>query len=187
MRLGPDGTCHWCHAVIHVAAPWFQGTPLDTQAGLLPDDVSKEGVSPFVSLTLSSFHLLGVMAPVREFTHREPGLHATIRALASAVSAAGVRVWDAGLLRSDLDDRIDVYTPDEIWIFDLAVDVIVMLGAVEGLRRDTRVLVGENVRLLDRNVANRAWKKLLKKAMAPPLDLRELRAKVPHHTPNPEP
>jgi hypothetical protein len=62
------------------------------------------------------------------------------------VSAAGVRVRDTGVLRNDYDDRVDIYTPEEIWTFDLAFDVIATLGTLDGVDGETRGLVVSNMR-----------------------------------------
>jgi hypothetical protein len=39
-----------------------------------------------------------------------------------------VRVRDARLLKDSFDDNLKVYEPAEIWLADLAIDVIAMLA-----------------------------------------------------------
>lgn len=50
-----------------------------------------------------------------------------------ATSVAGVRVRDGGLIKDDFDNNLKVHTPNEIWTFNLAVDVVARLGGLEGL------------------------------------------------------
>jgi hypothetical protein len=90
--------------------------------------------SPFLSLIMSTLGPgLSTEPAVREYVDAYPEFHQKIRELSQAVSAAGVRVRDFGLLRSEFDGNLRVFAPEEIWMFDLAVDVIAMLGCVQGL------------------------------------------------------
>lgn len=182
------GTCPWCQARIRAQPP--AGLPfsfLSSQAGLVPDDVDDCWSSaPFIYLMLSVLGSgLSSEPAVQGYAGSEPGLREQIRTLSAAVSEAGVRVRDAGLLKGAFDQNLRVYTPAEIWTFDLAVDVIAMLGALEGLPASKRATVAGNVRSLDRDVHSHSWKKELKKAGAGPEGFRELRAKVPRHAPRP--
>jgi hypothetical protein len=155
--------------------------------GLVPagtDDCSTS--SPFLYLTLASLGPgLSLEPAVREFAQREPELHQQIRALSTAVSAAGVRVRDSGLLRDDFDDRLRPFTPEEIWLFDLAVDVIAMLGSLEDLPPKARAQVTNNLRSLDQSVHSHGWRKGVRQAGEGPAAFRALRARVTHHQPHP--
>jgi hypothetical protein len=91
-------------------------------------------------------------------------------------------VRDAGLLRDSFDENLQVYTPEEIWTFDLAFDVISMLGAVEGVRGGTRASIVDSLRSLDWTARLHAFRKDLRKAGPGPEALRELRDRVPHRT-----
>jgi hypothetical protein len=86
------------------------------------------------------------------------------------VGAAGVRVRDAGLLKDSFDESLQVYTPEEIWSFDLAFDVIAMLGAIDGLRAGTRASLVDSLRSLDRTARLHIFKKDLRKAGQGPAD-----------------
>lgn len=155
--------------------------------GLVPagtDDCATS--SPFLYLTLSALGLLSTQPAVHEFARQQPEAHQQIRALAAAVSAAGVRVRDGGLLRNDFDDRLRPYTPDEIWLFDLAIDVIALLGGLESLPGSTRAQISSDVRSLDQSVHSHAWHKGLRHAGEGPAPFHALRALVPHHTPHPD-
>jgi hypothetical protein len=160
----------------------------DDQGGLVPgsdlaDDFS---VAPFVGLILASFRQLSTEPSVQDYVGQEPGLRLAIRSVTAAVTAAGTRVRDAGELHGGFDDSLKPYTPAEIWVFDLATDVIALLGSAEGLPGGTRAMIASNLGSLDRDVSSHRWKKDLKDADLGPEAFRELRARVPRHTPKPE-
>ncbi len=142
--------------------------------------------APFLYLMMTTFApgLSGEKA-VLSYVHQDPEFHRQIQQLTTAVSAAGVRVRDSGLLKSDFDENLKVYSPEEIWIFDLAVDVIAMLGCVDGLSDSSLARFKSNLRSLDAEVTAHAWKHGLKKAGTGPAQFQQLRARVPHHRPNP--
>jgi hypothetical protein len=187
LELDDGGRCRWCHARVRVEQPWAgQSAGRGGQTGLIPrDDEAHSSFAPFVYLTLSAFSLLSFEPAVQAWTHRQPALHQQVRALNAAVVATGVRVRDGGLLEDDFDDSLGAYTPDEIWTFDLGIDVIAMLGALDGLRGGTRSQVASDLRSLDQSVLSRTWDKDLKKAGDGPPAFRDLRAAVPRHTPRP--
>ncbi len=183
-----DGRCPWCNARTRIEPPQSRYvTYLDYPAGLVPDDVDDCATSsPFLYLTLSVLGPgLSLEPAVQEYARRRPGLVQQIKAVSAAVSAAGVRVRDAGLLRDSFDENLKVYTPEEIWTFDLAIDVIAMLGTLDGLSSRARAMVIEGLRSLDDSGASHTWKKELKRAGEGPEAFRELRADVPRHTPSP--
>ena len=151
------------------------------QVSLVPEDVDNCFTSsPFLYLALSALGLLETQPAVKEHMRREPRLLQQIRALSTAVSAAGVRVRDAGLLRDSFDVNAGVYTPEEIWTFDLVFDVIALAGTLEGLSGQTRATMAGNVRSLDEYSHSHTWKKAMKKAGEGPAAWRELRARTPH-------
>ena len=140
-------------------------------------------VAPFIYLTLATLGpLLTYEHAVQAHVSAEPGLRQKIRQLSTATGTAGVRVRDAGLLKDGLDENLQVYAPEEIWTFDLAFDVIAMLGAIDGLRGGTRASIVDSLRSLDRTAHLHAFKKDLKKAGPGPEALRELRDRIPHRT-----
>jgi hypothetical protein len=185
LDLDESGACRWCHA--HIRAPRaplsvLDFDDLDDHASLVPEDADDcMSSAPFLFLTLSTLGpLLSTEPVVRQYMGREPRLLQQIRALSTAVSAAGVRVRDAGLLKDDFDDNLAVYTPEEIWTFDLAFDVIALVGALDGLPGGVRAKAASDVRTLDRDTRGHAWKHALKKAGEGPVAFSELRARVPH-------
>jgi hypothetical protein len=154
---------------------------------LVPDDADDCSTSaPFLYAMLGS--LKWVLSPepvVQQFVGSQPGLRDQIRTLTTAVSAAGVRVRDGGLIRNDFDNNLDVYTTDDIWTFNLATDVIAMLGALDDLPAEPRAKAASNLRSLDGEVVKHHWRKELKKANDGPAGFRELRARTPQHKAHP--
>jgi hypothetical protein len=123
----------------------------------------------------------------KEYVTARPSLLASVQALSTAVSAADVRVRDTGMLKDDFDERLTIYTPDEIWTFDLAFDVIAMLGALDVVQGETRALVISNMKSLDQQATGHTWKKELDKAGNGPAQFQELRTFVPRHSPHSHP
>jgi hypothetical protein len=182
LELDINGQCRWCHAHVKASQPQHF---YDDDIDLVPPGVDDCWSSaPFLSLTLSALNMLGSRAVIRDYVNARPGLLASIRELSVAVSTAGVRVRDSGALQNDYDSRLSIYTPEEIWTFDLAFDLIAMLGTLEQ-DSETRALVASDLRSLDEEVTERAWKKQLGKAGDGPAQFRELRSVVPPHSPNP--
>jgi len=182
LELDEAGACRWCHAHFRTERPAVLAFGYDDDDGLVPEDTDDcMSSAPFLFLTLSTLGpLLSTEPVVQQHMRRQPRLLAQIRALSTAVSAAGVRVRDAGLLKDDFDDNLAVYTPEEIATFDLAFDVIAMIGALDGLPSQARAKAASDLRSLDGNARHHAWKHAMKKAGDGPAAFRELRATVPH-------
>lgn len=180
LELDQGGNCRWCHAHLRTEprhAPSGHGGGLD----LVPDGTDDCSTSaPFLYLTLAALGWgLSTEPVVREYARANPGQAARIRALSTAVSAAGVRVRDAGLLKDSFDENLRVYTAEEIWTFELAIDVIAMLGALDGLPGQARARAAENVRTLNETAHGHTWRKGLKQADAGPAEFQQLRSEVP--------
>jgi hypothetical protein len=159
---------------------------------LVPGDLLAGTDVPFIDLILVQLgygpaYGLSAEPAVRQYVRNEPGLYPIIRDLGAAVGAAGIRARDGGLLKNSFDDNLKLYTPEEIWNFDLAIDVIAVLAAVEGLSKSTLFRATQALRDLDRTARGHTWKKELKRAGEGPAAFRELRARVPRHTPHPGP
>lgn len=155
------------------------------EAGLVPDGLDYEVVAPFIYLTLSTLYLLGTESAVKQYLSVEPEAHRAIRDLSTAVAGAGVRVRDSGRVKDEFDVHMGLYTPEEFWLFDLAVDVIAMLIALGGFKPGTRALVASDLRSLDEHVHSHHWRRQVKKAGDGSARFRELRAHVPYHKPRP--
>ncbi len=183
LEIDESGNCSWCHARVRAEAPAARYQGYSGGQSLVPDDVDDCGTSaPFIFLALSVLGPgLSTEPVVQEYLRGNPGLARDIQALSAAVSAAGVRVRDAGLLKDSFDENLAVYTPAEIWTFDLAFDVIAMLGGLEGLPGKARAMVTQDLRSLDQTAHSHTWKKDLKKAGSGPEEFRELRERIPRH------
>lgn len=142
--------------------------------------------SPFVFLIMSALGPgLSTEKAVIDYVSAYPDFHQAIRDLSAAVSEAGARARDSGMLRGEFDDNVRVYSPIEIWMFDLAVDVIAMLGAVDGLSNAELFRFKDNVRTLDQEVSSRYWQSCLRQAGPGVPQFQQLRASVPRHVINP--
>jgi hypothetical protein len=187
LDLDFDGRCRWCHAHVQIGRLGQQRASLGPDSGLVPDGVDDcSSSAPFLYMLLSALGPgLSPERAVQDYLHQEPAFRQAVRALATAVSQAGVRVRDAGLLRGDSGDRLKVFIPEEIWTFDLAVDVVRMLCELDGLTEETRARISENVGLVDQERVSHLWRKGLKKAGDGPDEFRELRYRVIRHSPSP--
>ena len=154
-------------------------------ADLVPNGTDYQVVAPFIYLMMATLYLLGTESAVKQYLSAQPEAHQAIRELSTAVAAGGVRVRDSGRVRDEYDVRMGLYTAEEFWLFDLAVDVIAMLLSLGGFEPGTRALVARDLRDLDEHVHSHHWKKEVKKAGDGPVQFRQLRAHVPHHTPRP--
>ncbi len=142
-------------------------------------------MAPFIYLALSTLGLLSGDSVVQQYASAQPEAQHAIGELCRAVAAAGTRVRDTGQMRDSFDENLRYYTAEEIWLFDLAIDVIAMLGTLGGLPPGTRARVIDDLKLLDNNVHSHHWKKEVRQAGDGPAQFRELRAHVPHHQPHP--
>lgn len=173
--------------MVNSVSDYFSQLGGDDLGRLVPTGTDNcETCAPFLYLIMACLgSALSSETAVLQYTHGLPEFHKQIRQLSAAVSEAGVRVRDSGRLRSDFDDTLRIYSPEEIWLFDLAVDVIAMLGCVQGLSSSSLALYKSDVRRLDDEVHTHTWKHALKKAGAGPAQFQELRGGVPRHKPNP--
>jgi hypothetical protein len=178
------GQCQSCHGAIRFAesprSPFTHGT-----SELVPSGLDYEVVAPFIYLTLTTLGLLSSDSVVQQYASAQPEAVHAIRELSRAVAAAGTRVRDTGQMRDSFDQNLRYYMAEEIWLFDLAIDVVAMLGSLGGLPPGTRARIIDDLRLLDDNVHSHHWKKEVRQAGDGPSQFRELRAHVPHHQPRP--
>lgn len=149
------------------------------ESGLVPEDLDYVAVAPFIYLTLAALELLAFEPAVKEYTRAYPDAHRGILALSAAVASAGTRVRDTGQMHDEFDQNLRFYTADEIWLFDLAIDVIAMLGTQGGLTPGTHAQIISDLRSLDQDAGGHHWKKEVRKAGDGPAAFRELRAHVP--------
>ena len=180
------GQCQSCYGKVMFAQP-TQSTlaSLTGDMGLVPRGLDYEVVAPFIYLALSTLSLLASESVVRQYAGAQPEAQNSIRELSQAVAGAGTRVRDTGQMRDSFDENLRYYTAEEIWLFDLFIDVIAMLGTLGGLPPGTRARIIDDLKLLDNSVASHHWKKEVRQAGDGPAQFRELRAHVPRHQPHP--
>jgi hypothetical protein len=148
---------------------------------------------PFLDLLLVQLgygpsYGLSAEQAVRDFVHGQPGMYEQIREIGTAAYRAGARARNNGLLRSSLDDSIHHYSQDEIWVMDLAIDVLAMLAVLPGLSGGARFSALDALHGLYNTCGGHAWHKRVKHAAAGPDEFRQLRARVPvrpKHPPKP--
>jgi hypothetical protein len=148
---------------------------------------------PFLDLLLVQLgygptYGLSAEQAVRDFVRGQPGMYEQIREVGTAVYQAGTRARNNGLLRSSFDDSLHPYTADEIWCMDLAIDVLAMLAVLPRLSGGIRFSALDTLRSLYVTSGEHAWHKQLRHAAGGPIELRELRARVPvrpKHLPKP--
>jgi hypothetical protein len=157
---------------------------LPMTSGFVAADMTERfSMPPFVGLILSTLGPGMGTEPVIMDYARQQGLYEPITELASEVAAAGARARDSGLLRDTFDDNLRVYAPQEIWMFNLAADVIAMLGCLDGLSNASLADFRSNVRQLDQDLSGRQWQHNLKMAGDGPPAFQQLRARIPRHVP----
>lgn len=180
------GRCQSCQGQVRFAEPLLSPfTNRSSDTSLVPRGLDYEVVAPFVYLTLTTLGLLSGESVVQQYAGAQPEAVHAIRELSQAVAGAATRVRDAGQMRDSFDENLRYYTPEEIWLFDLAIDVIAMLGTLGGLPPGTRARIIDDLKLLDTNAHSHHWKKEVRQAGDGPAPFRELRAHVPHHQPHP--
>jgi hypothetical protein len=158
---------------------------LSSDSGLVPAGIDNDGLAPFLDHTLYTLVRLGFDEGVQQYLSVEPDAHRAIRELSAAVAAAGARVRDTSKHHRVLDDHMYEFTADEFWMFDLAIDVVAMIGTLGGLSPDRHASAVSTLRSLDEHANTHHWKHQVKKAGSGPAQFRELRAHVPHRKPRP--
>lgn len=169
LELNASGHCHYCGAHVNLPAPVSDADTTE----LLSDDGLGLPLPAFP--LLSGLWMLSKDAAAGRVLGR-PGFIEPARRLTGAVKAAGERAADAGLRDIAIDPK--AYTPEELWSFHLARDLLAELAAVDGVDRDSARLARQTVADTDDSWGH-AFKKAEKKLGAEPESLRDLRAKIP--------
>jgi hypothetical protein len=155
------------------------------ESGLVPSGLGASAVAPFIELMLATLGLLGTEETVRQYSQADPDAHRAIRALSTQVAEAGIRVRDTAKPGDMFAEHMRMFTPEEYWKFNLALDVIAMFATGGGLSPDTRALIISDLKTLDGDANSHHWKHEVKKAGDGPAEFRDLRAHIPHHKPHP--
>lgn len=157
----------------------------DHQFGLVPAGLNYGATAPVIYLTLSALAAMGGESSVEQYISAQPSAQQAILALSRSVARAGIRMAKSDP-KAVIDDHLRLFSADEIWMVNLAIDVVAMLGTGGSLHGSTRVLVFDKLKELDRHVDSHQWRKLVAKAGAGPAEFHELRAHVPPHKPRPD-
>jgi hypothetical protein len=157
----------------------------DHQFGLVPAGLNYGATAPVIYLTLSALAAMGGESSVEQYISAQPAAQQAILALSRSVARAGIRMAKSDP-KAVIDDHLRLFSADEIWMVNLAIDVVAMLGTGGSLHGSTRVLVFDKLKELDRHVDSHQWRKLVAKAGAGPAEFHELRAHVPPHKPRPD-
>jgi hypothetical protein len=157
----------------------------DHQFGLVPTGLNYGATAPIIYLTLSALATMGGESSVEQYISAQPAAHQAILALSRAVARAGIRMAESDP-KAVIDDHLRLFSAEEIWMVDLAIDVVAMLGTGGSLHGDTRVRVLDKLKELDRHVDSHQWRKLVHKAGAGPAEFQQLRTHIPPHKPRPD-
>jgi hypothetical protein len=122
---------------------------------------------------------------VRQYLESQPQAHSAILELSSAVAQAGARVHTMTPGSKVIEDHLRLFTAEEIWVVDLAVDVAAMLAGGGGVDPAVHEMVIWKLRDIDDHVHTHHWHREVRKAGDGPAEFRDLRAHVPHHRPHP--
>jgi hypothetical protein len=153
-------------------------------AGLLPRHLNYGDVTiPFLYNTLSAMQWMSDESSVQQYLRAYPQAHRAIIALSRAITDVGLRIRRASRDRDIYDEHLGHFTADEIWMFDLAIDVVAMFATGGGLHQETSRSVQDKLREADEHVHSHHWQREVRKAGAGPAQYHELRALIPHHKP----
>jgi hypothetical protein len=154
-----------------------------SDGGMVPDGLDDNVIAPFLYLTISTLGLLSYDPVVRQYLAAEPKSHQSIRELSRAVAAAGVRVRDSGRRLEEFEEHLHKFTPEEFWVFNLAIDIIAMFCGTPGLEPGTHAQIRSDMQSLDEYPRGHHWKSQVRKAGDGPVQFRELRGHIPTHKP----
>ncbi len=161
LHLDAEGLCTFCRAKVARAGPSFADVPAPARAIL------------HVSEALAS------EAVVSRFVEQQ-GLAASVPALMDDVAGAGRRVVTDGLVLDERRIDFGVYTPDEMWVFNLAADLVAMLAALPNLAKTKRAAVRDLLITVDAALGTHSARSTIGNAHEGPADLRPLRETIPH-------
>jgi hypothetical protein len=154
-----------------------------SNGGLVPDGLDYSVTAPFIELMISTLGLLSYDPVVKQYLEASPGSQQSIRALATAVAAAGVRVRDSSRRLDEFEEHLHKFTPEEFWVFNLAVDIIAMFAGTPGMDPSNHALIRSDLQTLDDLAHGHHWKSQVRKAGDGPVQFRELRGHIPAHKP----
>ena len=149
----------------------------------MPDGLDYSVTAPFIGLMISTLGLLWFDAVVKQYLQASPESYQSIRALTAAVAAAGVRVRDSSRRLDEFEEHLHKFTPEEFWVFNLAVDIIAMFCGTPGMDPSTHALIRSDMQTLDDFAHGHHWKSQVRKAGDGPAQFHDLRGHIPTHKP----
>ena len=150
---------------------------------IVPPHLDFGATSPFIDRTLFALLELAGESAVQQYLHANPESQKAILELSRIVGQAGARVREAQGPHIVIDEQIKYYSAEEVWMFDLAIDVVAMLATNGGSRSDTDGMIISDLRSIDKHAHSRQWRHQVHKAGAGPAQFRQLRELIPHHQP----
>jgi hypothetical protein len=153
--------------------------------GLVPRHLNYGDVTtPFIYNTVSALQWISDDPTVEQYVSSHPEDHRAILALSRSITEVGLRVRAAHKDAKAYDEHLRQFTAEEIWMVDLAADVVAMFAGGGGLRSDTRASVFDRLKRVDEHSRSHHWKAQVRKAGEGPAEFRQLRASIPHHEPH---
>jgi len=154
----------------------------DGETGLVPHRLDFGATAPFIDATLFGFLLLQDQPPVEQYGRANPDARRAIFALSETIGQVGIRVRDSGAgKKADFrHEDLRLYTAEEIWMFDLAIDALAMLTTGGGLHDGVRMQALDHLKMADEHSRDGHWKRALRHVGDGPEVFRVLRAHVPH-------
>jgi hypothetical protein len=150
---------------------------------MVPMHLDYAASSPFIDRPISALRMLNGEPTVQQYLHANPQAQQGILELSRTVGGIGARVRDANGPHIVIDDSLKYYSADEIWMFDLIIDVMAMLVTGGGLRPDNHDRVFDELRSADKHRKSAHWRRQVHKAGAGPTQFRQLRELIPQHQP----
>lgn len=150
---------------------------------LAPLHLDFGATSPFIDRTLFAMLELNDVPFVQQYMRANPDARKAIFELNRAVAAFAVRVRQAVGPRLVIDESIKHYSAEEMWMIDLAIDVVAMFATSGGSLTGSRGMIISDLRSIDKHAHSRPWRHQVHKAGAGPAQFRQLRELIPHHQP----
>jgi hypothetical protein len=148
---------------------------------LIPHRLNYGATGQFIYDTLMGITNIEFDPSVEQYCRADPESARAILALTTKVAQTGIRIRDANPKGDDIiNDHLDRYSPEELWMCDLAIDVLAMFATSGGLHGDSRSFAQAKLKLANGHTHDKHWRHALKKAGDGPAEFRELRAHVPH-------
>jgi hypothetical protein len=163
LQLNNRSQCVFCRAQIHSNGDWGPEVP-----------------PPGAGLLRTIGMLLSEPAAARVVTGSD--LTEGVSALLDAVVTAGQRVQDEGLTPAGTVVDLKIYRPVELWIFNLAADVLALLATAPNVPKVKRAAVNPFRQSLDAGLGSHSSRSTIGNVRPAPPEFEALRAAIPKRT-----